>query len=55
MEKMPEFKEGHITLWREGTWVQIAAQDMPKIIEEDNREPEIVDGNQNSADVPVGA
>ena len=49
MEQMPEYKEGYITLWRNGKFVQVPLSDMPKIIEEDNREPE------NSADVPAGA
>lgn len=46
MEQMPDFKEGFITLWRGGKWVQIPTTDLPKIIEEDNREPE------NGNDVP---
>ena len=37
MDNMPDFKEGFITLWRNGKWVQIPTSDMPKIIEEDNR------------------
>lgn len=49
MEQMPEVKEGHITLWRGGKWVQVPTTDMPKIIEEDNREPE------NGVELPAGA
>lgn len=49
MEQMPEYKEGFITLWRNGSWVQIPMTDMPKIIEEDAR------GTQKSSDVPAGS
>lgn len=49
MEQMPEYKEGFITLWRKGQWVQVPTEDMPKIIEEDTR------GAQDSSDVPAGA
>lgn len=49
MEKMPDFKQGFITLWRKGQWVQVPLTDMPKIIEEDNR------GTQDSPDMPTGA
>lgn len=58
MDKMPEYKENHITLWRNGKWVQVNAQDMPSIIEEDNRQPKPTGeeiGTQNGNDVPVGA
>jgi len=48
VDKMPEYKENHVTLWRNGNWVQVNTQDMSKIIEEDNREPE------NNADLPAG-
>ena len=48
MDNMPEYKDNHITLWRDGKWVQVPASEMPKIIEEDNREPE------NNSDVPAG-
>lgn len=49
MEKMPDFKEGHITLWRDGAWVQVPLADMPKIIEEDKI------GTQNSSELSTGA
>ena len=58
MDKMPEHKENHITLWRDGKWVHVHLDEMPKIMEEDNRPPEPTGeeiGTQNGNDVPVGA
>lgn len=49
MEQMPEYKEGYITLWRNGTWVQVHLDEMPKIMEEDNR------GAEESSNVSSGA
>lgn len=49
MEQMPEYREGYITLWREGKWISIPLSELPKIIEEDNR------GIENSTELPVGA
>lgn len=48
MEQMPEYKEGFITLWRNGAWVQVQMEDMPKIIEEDTN------GTQESHNLPAG-
>lgn len=48
VDKMPDYKENHITLWRDGKWVQVPTSDMPKIIEEDNSEP------KNNSDVSAG-
>lgn len=49
MDKMPQYKEGFITLWRDGKWVQVKESEMSKIIEEDNS------GTQNSSELPAGA
>lgn len=49
MEKMPEQKDGHITLWRGGKWVQIPMSEMPKIVEEDKR------GTAEKDKLPAGA
>lgn len=49
MDKMPEYKEGYITLWRDGKWVQVRLDEMPKIIEEDTR------GTSKEDDLPAGA
>jgi len=49
VEQMPEYKEGYITLWRDGKFVQVALENMPKIIEEDSR------GITKEAELPVGA
>ena len=35
MEKMPDYKEGHITIWRNGAWVQLTLEEMQKIVAED--------------------
>lgn len=48
MEQMPEYKEGFVTLWRNGSWIQIPMTDMPKIIEEDSN------GTQESPELPSG-
>ena len=55
---MPEYKENHITLWRNGTWVQVHLDELPKIIEKDNRQSELTGeeiGTKYGNDVPVGA
>ena len=49
MEQMPEYKEGFITLWRNGSWIQVTQEEMQKIIEEDSR------GTQESSDMPAGS
>lgn len=49
MEQMPEYKEGYITLWRDGKFIQVSLSEMPKIIEEDNR------GAEESSNVSTGA
>lgn len=57
-EPMPEFKEGYMTLWRDGKWVQVSLEDMPKIMEEDNSGPDLtgeIGGTQESSDVSTGA
>ena len=48
MDNMPERKDDHITLWRDGKWVQVHISEMPKIIEEDNR------GAEESSNVSAG-
>jgi hypothetical protein len=49
MDKMPEQKDGYVTLWRGGNWVQVPLEDMPKIMEEDNR------GITEETELPAGA
>ena len=54
---MPEYKENHMTLWREGKWVQVHMDEMPRIMEEDNKFFAIVggeNGTQESSDVSSG-
>lgn len=51
MEKMPEYREGHVTLWKDGTWVQVPMSDAP-VVEPYNGEPDVT---ENSVDVPAGA
>lgn len=48
MEPMPEYKEGFITLRRNDAWIQIPLTDLPKVMEEDNKSPELTE-------VPNGA
>lgn len=64
MKNMPEYKEGHVTLWREGAWIQVHMEDMAKIIEEDNKSTEAVtvetytgdsDVAENSPELSAGA
>lgn len=49
MEQMPEYKEGFITIWRNGSWVQVPKEDISKIMEEDNR------GTQEGSELSFGS
>ena len=48
MDAMPEFKEGHVTLWREGKWVQLPLEEMAAIAEADNRQPEVSEASDGA-------
>lgn len=56
MEQMPEYKEGHITLWRDGKWVQLTLQEASGIIDSDTQNLQGEEyGTQESSDMSAGA
>lgn len=51
MEQMPEYKDGQVTLWKDGKWVQVPMSEAP-VVEPYTGESDVV---ENSSDVPAGA
>lgn len=51
MEQMPDYKEGFVTLWKNGTWVQVPMSEAP-VVEPFTGEPDVV---ENSDNLPAGA
>lgn len=50
MDKMPEYKEGFVTLWSGGKWVSVPMSDIPKV-QSHIGEPS---GTQESPNLPAG-